>query len=278
MSNFLSISLQPGYGHGTLALSWNVLPQHSAGTVFIFRSFTGTAPWDVIDDIGVPASVGYFVDHIDALKESKHKEVFYRLSLEVPRASGEPEIINSPILQPLADLTPRERKTAVNILFSELRMMCSGNGMPAFIFAPLRRGIPAAGFDFQTKQMGGTGMRPGKESYGEAFVGGFGPPTVTRFIKLGTLGLNYARTADGYTQEGQSCMARMLAFPRPQPDYLIVAPKTDERFIVGEQITPLLFAGQLPIGYEVPLVALTRTDPRYQIPVPEMPREMYLRP
>ena len=272
--SFLSVSLQPGYGTRTCAITWNVPAELQRGTVFIYRSMTGLGPWTIVNDKkhGTPASVGYFVDRVDAFIESTLMTMHYRLLLEV-----EKEKFDSPIVNLRTHLTPREYGIVKDIMFLELKNMRSGNGVPAFIFAPLRRGIPAPGFDFETNQMQGTGMTvPGQESYGEAFVGGYGPPAITWVMKMGAMTTAFTKSPDGNgSQESTEVSARLLAFPRPVSNYMIVLPLMDERYAVGEIIKPFMFKGMLPIGYEVRLNPIPRTDARYKVPVPPMPEEMY---
>ncbi len=265
MNPFVSVVLQPAYGLRQIALTWNILPQYRHGRVYIYRSYTGMAPFDLIDDAGVPAVVGYFVDEISPAIEAKTLIATYRLLLEVPQTHGDPLEFETNALDSAAYLTRREHKIAQDILRTEMRHMRSGNGVPAFLFAPLRSGIPSPGFDFQTNQM----LAHSKDTYGEAFVGGFGPPVSTWLHKISSGAVVFARNAEGgKTDVVAPSRARMLAFPRPQPGYMLVVVPADERYVVGDRIDNLMFKGVIPIGYEVDLNPIPRTDPRYEVPAP----------
>lgn len=279
---FTGVTLQPGYGLGTMAITWNVLPQYEEGEVFIHRSLTGTAPWELLNDEehGVNAKVGYYVDRIARVKESG-QTLYYRLSLEYQRPGGdEVEEFETPVLTPLARLNRREQRAVVDIMRNELTNMRGGNGVPAFLFAPLQQGLPAPGFDYETQQMHGSGMTTlGKESFGEAFVGGFGPPVLTWIAKFGAMVQSFVPAANGGSgHQILPISGRLLAFPRPMPGYMVVISQTDERFVIGpDNIVPFMFKGVLPVGYEVQLLPIPRTDARYKVPVPLISDELFAR-
>jgi hypothetical protein len=107
-------------------------------------------------------------------------------------------------------------------------------------------------------------------------VGGFGAPAVTWVMRMGSMVTGFVKDPDGGgTSDTQQVNGRMLAFPRPMPNYMVVFPRMDERFVIGEVIQPFLFRSILPIGYEVTLNPIQKNDDRYLVPLPEMPPRMY---
>ena len=270
---FNAVSIQPGYGRHTCAITWNVPAAAQRGKVYIYRSISGLPPWQLIRDEGTPASVGYYVDRGEFILNTNLGAIHYRLLLEL--ADGQQ--FDSPIISLNVTITPKEQVIVRDIMMAELRNMRGGNGEPVFIFAPLTHGLPAPGFDFETYQMRSTGMQvPGKESYGEAFVGGFGAPAVTWVMRMGSMTTGFVKDPDGGgTSDTQQVNGRMLAFPRPMPNYMVVFPRMDDRFVIGEVIQPFLFRSILPIGYEVTLSPIQKHDDRYLVPLPEMPPRMY---
>lgn len=272
MFAFTSFTMQPVYGQQLVGLTWGVLPQFDGGEIFVYRSLSGNAPWDLLNEEGIPAALGYWVDNVGALMGRKQLNVHYRLALEVKRV-GATLVFDSEIINTATALPARQQRTISDMMRAEWQNMYESNGVRAWLFAPLLKGIPVPGFDFQTKQMLSTGMQvAGKESYGEAYVGGYGQPMLTWIQLLGGGVQNFQRTQDGMSIEAQPVKGRFLAFPRPLPDYLIVLPAQDDRYVVGRVIEPFLFRGLVPVGYEAALTLLPRTDARYKLPVPPLPR------
>ena len=113
---------------------------------------------------------------------------------------------------------------------------------------------------------------PGKDSYGQRFIGGYNPPTETWLSISSAQPTSFSERPDGMSNEDTSIsMARMLVFPLPKAGDLIIHPPTDNRYGIGDQIKVFRFKGIIPVACEVQLQLLSRNDPRYRVPVPALP-------
>jgi hypothetical protein len=270
MSNaFSQIQIQPAYGKGQTALTWNLNPGFKDGHIFIYRSINGgLPPWDLINEVGIPGAAGYYVDDIRAEKSSSVANLHYRMALQMPDGT----VHDSPVVNPYSRITKKEYGILIDMMWNEIRSLRAGNGVPIYIFAPLLGGVPSAGFDPVTNQMHSTGS----DSFGQAYQGGFGRPALTWMHKFGELDMRQSPSEDGHGNSvGQAANARLLAYPRPAVRFMVVQPISDERYEIGPVIKPLLFRGIVPIGYEVQLLPLPRSHEAYNLPVPPVPDAMF---
>jgi len=274
MRAFASFHVQPSYGNMKSAISWTLQGGEPGDTMLLFRSVTGgNAPWVQIGS--VPARQGFYVDDISVTRENTAQKIYYR-GCVVSRDGTETD---GPVVTFLSALTPHEVKQVIRLLRNELRIMsgtCRGGcaargaGIPVAMFAPLESGTPSANYNAVTRQFAGTTAKQDgvADSYGMPYVGGFGPQLNTwmRFIQ------DAEEKHDGTAEQpgdrqGRVVRARMLAFPRPASDYMVVQPESDDRFIIGAKVDPYAFKGILPFAYEADLVRLERSDARYRLPV-----------
>jgi len=269
---FTTLNVQPSYGTLTCTVSWNVLPQYKGGKVFIYKSYTGIEPWELVDEFGTAANIGYYEDSVAGIADRVAQDIWYRLLLEITLPSGEVKEYDSPIISLFQKLDRRQHFIARQIMRQELEDMRKGNGTLVLMYAPLMQGEPSVLFDAQTRQMIiANGAEPdGHDSYGMPFVGGFAPPVETyiKYTKSGTLKMDRAEDGNGRS-ELQPITARMLAYPKPDHDYLLVEPATDKRYIISDTITGHLFQGVVPVIYDVVLQAIPRRDAKYRVPIPE---------
>jgi hypothetical protein len=70
---------------------------------------------------------------------------------------------------------------------------------------------------------------------------------------------------------------RIPPFPKPEADMLIILPHSDDRYIISEQATPFEFKGVYPVAYEVQAQLLSRSDPRYKLPIPSASKEAFFK-
>jgi hypothetical protein len=268
---FTSLSVQPSYGNLKTAVSWNVLPQYKSGTIFVYKSYTGAAPWELVHEDGVPANIGYYEDDVAGIVDRVAQDIWYRLLLEVPQSNGEVKEFDSPIISLFHKLDRREHFIVRHIMRQELEDMKKGNGIKVLMYAPLMQGKPSVLFDSQTRQMIiANGTEPdGTDSYGMPFIGGFAEPVETyiKFTKIGTIAMDRPEDGNG-RDELQPIQARMLAFPKPDHDYLLIEPTTDRRYIISDTINGHLFKGIAPVIYDVTLQAIPRRDAKYRVPIP----------
>src|SRR5690606_16464819 len=108
------------------------------------------------------------------------------------------------------------------------------------------------------------------------YVGGFFPPLLTwmRIISIRKDTLKDQPQGLG-TEETDVTRVRLLGFPKPLREHMIVDPATDRRYLVMDEITPFLYRGIYPIAYEVDLQFLHHSDPRYKLPMPEVDMRNY---
>lgn len=271
---FLSFTVQPSYGQLKAGITWNVRHTAPSDAMLLFRSINGgNPPWTRITSAtGVPVSSGYFVDDISVTRENTAQKIFYR-GCVLAQGGGQTD---GPVVSFCSWLAPNEVRHVERMLRNEMRIMhtnrrgrISGGGILAAMFAPLEHGTPNPDYDSSTKQFVGQGGLPGaNDSYGMPFIGGFGPQMMTwvRFVK------DAEETHEGTDdqpgdRQGRVIRARLLAFPRPSSNYMIVQPATDDRFIIGSKVDTFYYKGILPFAYEAEIVRLERSDPRYRLPV-----------
>jgi len=272
MNAFLNIQLQPAYGAGQVGVTWKLNSKFEHGVVFVYRSVNGgLPPWDLrnTNAEGIPGSVGYFVDLAGDMRQSTFSMPHYRLAVQLPDGT----IYDSPVINPLGKLTKKELNILTNIMWQEYRFLRSGNGVPVFVFAPKLTGIPTAGFDVVSDQLNSKG----DDSEGRPFISGYTTPALTWMHRIfSPQTIQQGLKVDGFDNAAsQVIKARMLAFPRPAPGYMIAQPDTDERYEINQIIAPLMFKGVAPIGYEVDLLPISRSSAEYELPLPAVPAEMY---
>jgi hypothetical protein len=247
------------------------LQQDALGGVFIYRSLTGSGGWEILNEASpVDARIGSFTDTTYRQK-SYNETVHYRALLQTPDG----KLIPSEPVGVLEDLTRMEKSGIALMIQEEYRVMRQ-QGVPVLLYFPLYTGVTAPGYDPHSKQAAvfeAAPADPALDNYGQPFVGGFQTPLRTRIIldgiNPGLTAKDPARKISGPVKRS----ARMMAFPRPRADCLIVMPRTDERFIIGDSVMPLSFKGVYPVAYKTELEALPKSDARYRVPVPKLTPE-----
>lgn len=263
MSNpFLSITVQPAYGRAEALLTWRLAQEYETGDVYVFKSYTGIAPWTLLNDKPVRKAT-VFRDS-EVYVQDKSQSPFYRLLLE-----HEGQRYGSNVIGLYDKLSLREYAGVRKMMAAELRRMRGGNGVAVWHYIPLTDGDPNPAFDLSTQQQLGMECAfSAEQSYGLPFKGGYGPPVWTYIEKGQVLKIVKERDDGTGSEELVETPARMLAFPQPSRGHLLVHPALDERWVVGEEVTPYAFKGLVPVAYGVKLHLLRRTDPRYRVPTP----------
>jgi hypothetical protein len=267
-TDFSSISVQPTYGRSAALITWTVSSSRVAGQVYVYRSPTGVSEWSLLNLAApVPVQNGCYVDDAFAPTD-RNAAPHYRLVLLTPEGEKRPSVPIGVFEQ----LTRQEKVGVWRILAQEYGRM-RHNGVPIFFFYPLYQGKPAPNFDPTTGQKMGVdlcrGLSPEEDSYGMPFIGGFQDPIQSRMEILNTGGIDLGVPPEGKSDVVQKTV-RLLAWPRPRQDCMIVQPTTDDRYVLGERAEAFAFRGIYPIAYHVPLVLLPRNDPRYRVPVPSL--------
>lgn len=273
MNPFVNLNAQPSYGSKEVLLSWRVLPGYTDGLFFVYRSMTGTSPWELLNDTteegGVVAIYGtYFVDE-EFIVENRVVDTHYRLLLRMPNG----EEFESPVVSMFGQLTRKEWGGACKMMLEERQRMCTGNGVPVYQYIPLAAGELNPNFDPDTGQ-DVTAECPDTntedDSYGLKYKGGYGPAINTwiEFMDVGPIIMQDRDDGQGH-QDPITIKARMLAHPKPSRGQLIIHPPSDNRYVVGDTIKGWYFKGIVAIAYDMNLHLLRRSDARYRVPLPK---------
>jgi hypothetical protein len=266
MQPFVDIAIRPAYGKHKAVVTWKVQERFRLGDFYIYKSETGNHDWELVSG-EAPLKGTEWSD------PKANSSAFYRLLLEF-----EGESYDSPVVGMYDKLTKAEYRAVRKIMNIEYENMTRGRqGLRMLLFTPLTSGVLAPDVDPQTGQRYGTGVPedPALDSYGERFVGGFAPPTIT-YVKLSTMAqLTVADAPDkSTTTYERAYTTRMLAYPLPQRGDLLVHPETDKRYIIGEQTQAYYFRGVIPTAFDIPISELYHSDPRYRVPIPILEPEL----
>lgn len=268
MSAFIDISIFPSYGKTAAVLMWNLHPDYSTYSVFVYRSSNGTHDWVLLND-GAPVVGGSMYRDGTLPRTEFHRNYQYRLLL----VKGDEHIPSAPVGFH-EKLKRSEYAAARTFLLREYLRMRAGNGVRVFHYSPISNGTPLPGFDAETDQHIGFDCPPeeGQDGPGGTnYVGGYGKPWQT-WVELQNIGPMITQASEDGTgmESSQKVKTRFLAYPRPSRNDLIINPITDERYIVMGEITPYFFKGVCPLAYEADITKLARDDPRFKIIVPAL--------
>lgn len=276
MNPFNNIRIFPQHGATTARITWEVAPGFTAGEVYAAFSFTGVkGSWIPVNSAPIPSSLGQ-IDDYELRLDGGHHIGYYRLLLR--NVDGD---FRSDATAILGDLTSKEYGIARSIIRREFLEMRATNGYPVWYCIPRDFGTPASNIDPDTHSAHGSecgDLSPEEASYGLPFKGGFFPPILTwmrpMVIDRGTIKDGDDETSPKAKDE---TTARLLAFPRPQRQHMIVDPATDRRYVVMDEVKPFMLRGIIPIAYEVTLDFILQNDPRYKFPVPDIDMREYRR-
>lgn len=276
MNAFRNIRIYPSHGTRSALVTWEVDEAAGHGDVYAAFSATGTkGTWRPVNpNDPVPSAIGMLQDK-NLVMDGGTKDGFYRLLL-IDAAGG--EHFSAPI-QILGDLTVREHGIVRAALHQEYTQMRVTNGFPIWHCIPRAHGTPAATVDPDTgAQGGGECATPEDEkSYGMAFQGGFYPPVLSWMRVLKHSEALQDDPEDLSPNEIHSTAVRMMAFPRPARNHMIVNPSTDERYLVSDEVKPMRFRGIIAIAYLATLEFLGQSDERYGFPCPPVDIRAYRR-
>lgn len=273
MSNalpFISTSVQPAYQHGQCTVAWRRTVQYQDHGVLVYRSLNGIDDWQLLNLDEEPITVGeQFLDTTLPL-DTKLDRVHYRLVLEDPK-TGDLLVDQAETLAFFEHLSRADYKASRRMMVAEVQRLRTGAAVPAFLVMPRRAGVPP-GIDPKTLLVADNCTF--EASGGSGF--GFGVAAQT-WVQMMALSFVQQDAKDGTTTvEVVETPARLPGFPQPVRGMLVVLPLTDDRFVVGESITPFAYRGVVPIAYQVMLSRLGRQDPRYRVPIPRLDRQLAL--
>ena len=249
-------------------VTWKVVDGFD-GEFFVYRSYFNNNDWVLMTPSPIRGRSSWSDTTLDY--DNQFTQPYYRIAL---RHKG--VIYDSPVIRASDKLTPAEFRHVRRMMNVEQKGMDKGrNGIRVLLYAPLLEGTPASGVDPDTGQQFNLGNTdPAKDCFGQQFVGGFSPPVITwvKFSAMGALQIQDMKEGES-TDVNRDITARMLAYPEMTRGDLIVHPETDNRYAVGGTIEGFFFRGTIPVAYNVKLQLLQRSDPRYRVPVPQIPED-----
>lgn len=261
-SPFIDVTVQPSYGHHKVIVQWVVATGYKDAKFYVFRSFNnGGGGWKAVSTAAI---AGASFEDDEFYPDNRLMKTFYKVILVKGNDKFE-----SPIVSAFDRMTRAEYGAARQIINYEYLRMSRGNGVRVFHYLPLVEGDINPDYDAETGQKL-MATCPDDDSYGLKYKGGYGPPLQTwvEFYQIaeslsimpGDLGMD----------DSVEVKARMMAFPKPLRNHLIVHPTTDNRYVVGDELAGAYFKGFVAVSYDVKLTLLTRDDPRYRVPVPTL--------
>ncbi len=259
---FVSVSVQPSYQHGSCVVAWKRSLEFEQHGVLVYRSLDGISNWQLLNQHDEPLVLQeQFLDETLPVN-TKLDRVHYRLVLEDMTTGA---LTTGETLAFFERMSLQDYRTARRFMVAELQRLRTGAGVPAFLVMPRRQGV-GAGVDAVTSQV--IDSCTYNASGGDA--AGFGTPLQTWVQLLGSTQVQQSAQDGTGTIELVETPARLPGFPQPIRGTLVVLPLTDDRYVVGDTVTPYAFRGLVPIAYQVTLARLGRQDPRYRVRIPRL--------
>lgn len=273
---FTQMMVQPSYGRHRCLVRWKIRPGLEKADFFVYKSKDGTpGSWELLNEAPVRGAMSYEDDLMIA--GQKLVSFYYRVLAEFDGKE-----YDSPIVGTFEKLPVDEYKGAHRLIQLEYMRMSTGrNGVQVLHYKPKTLGTPCPSMDPDTKQLfenNDPNQDPALDCYGQRFIGGYNPPVQT-WMEFQNVGPMTASDSDNLPAEARDVKVRMLAFPEPGPEDLIIHPATDNRYLVDNITQGFYFRGLTAIAYETSLKLLHRKDPRYRVPVSALgpdPRQIKL--
>ena len=256
-----SFTATPSYGQGSALLTWTLDPSCQDVEVHVCRSDTGLPPWTDLSLDDSPVGSGQYLDRQLPQSGSKISTIHYQLVLR--RGS---DIAVSASLAFYEPTSFRDFGMLRRSLWEEAMQARHKGGVLMLHYVPLRRGERNPNFDEASGQQL---CCTDAQGFGQPFLGGFTKPVGT-WVRLGREVRKQSTDETGNNIEVIELDARLLAFPRPEREHLLVQPDTDERYVIGEVTASYKYRGRWPIAYATSLLPLRkRGDARYLVPIPD---------
>ena len=259
---FINVTVQPSYGHQKALIHWTVTNYYKDAKFYVFRSLNnGGGNWK---SVTTQAISGESCEDTEFYANNRLMQTFYRVVLV-----KDGKEFQSPVISAFDRMTRSEYGAAKQIIHYEYMRMSKGNGVRILHYLPLVEGEINPDYDAETGQKL-MATCPNDDSYGLMYKGGFGPPLQTwaEFLQINeSLSIS---PGDQGMDDKVEVIARLMSFPKPLRNHLIVHPVTDNRYVVGDEIKGSYFKGFVAVSYDVKLTLLDRGDPRYRVPVPAL--------
>lgn len=265
MSNvlpFVSVAVQPSYQHGSCVVSWKRAADFKAHGVLVYRSLDGISDWQLLNQDDEPLVIQEQILDETLPTDTKLDRVHYRLVLE-DMVSGDLTVGDT--LAFFENMNQQDYRAARRFMVAEMQRLRTGAGVPAFLVMPRRQGA-IAGADALTSLV----LDSCAYNAAGGNAAGFGTPLQTWVQLMGATQIQQSAQDGTGTIELVETGARLPGFPQPIRGTLVVLPLTDDRYVVGETVTPYAYRGLVPIAYQVTLARLTRQDPRYRVRIPKL--------
>lgn len=270
MNPFVNLSVQPSYSKKEVLVSWNLIQGYEQGLLFLYRSFTGTAPWELLNAVeGEEVISLHGSSYLDQsfFVQNRLTETHYRMLLQMPDGTE----YESPVVSMFGRLTRRQWSAVAKILSREHLRLRVADGIEMWHYIPLKAGEVSSQYDPDTDQQATIPCKDDEETgYGMKYIGGFAPPVKT-FVALAAIAPFTAEDNEagmGTDDAVVITQARMMAHPKPGPGHMLVHPESDNRYVVRPQIQGYYFKGIVAVAYDASLQLLRRSDPRYAVPLP----------
>lgn len=265
---FTSLRVTVTHGLRAAKVQWRT---SVAGDVYVAFSYWGVnGSWQQRNQVGIPHDQNEFVDN-ELVIDSGLAAGYYRLLL----VGGDGSEHFSEIVGLYGDLSQKEYGIARKIIKLEYEAMRRRNGYPVWHCIPRDMGTRASNVD----DVMGVAVGPpceGNEDFGTGFVGGYFTPVLT-WISPMAVNKGPTKTEDEQVHETAEIKVRMLPFPRPEEDHLIIDPATDMRYLVSDDSQVFRFRDIVPIAYNATFRFLPQKDIRYQFQPPALDTKEYRR-
>ena len=275
MSLFTNIRITPTHGFRAATISWDLPASEAAGLVRVAFSLTGLkGSWKTRNPITpVAAATGFYTD-TDLVINTGADVGYYRLLLTRDNVDTLSESVGI-----FHDLDRREYGIIHRIIQRDFTEMRAASGFPVYHCIPRDNGTLVARVDPDTGQQRGIecpDIDPSAASFDLPFLGGFYPPVLTWMraisIRKDTITDDANNTS---STEVDVTKVRLLPWPQPLRNHMFVDPATDRRWLVSDEVTPFMYRGIYPVGFEAELHFLPQSDSRYRFVVPPVDLRAY---
>jgi hypothetical protein len=275
MSIFTNIRIVPTHGFRAATISWELPASEANGQVYVAYSATGASgSWEVRNpDNPVAAATGFYTDQ-QLVINSGAEVGYYQLLLTRNGTDTFSEKVGI-----FHDLDRKEYGVIHRIVQREFLEMRAASGFPVYHCIPRTTGVVSPQVDPDTGVVSGMEcptVAPDNATFNMPYVGGFYPPVLTWMrtisIQKDTFDENPNNTSSAQIDVTK---VKLLPWPKPLRNHMFVDPATDRRWIVRGNVTPFMYRGIYPIGFEVDLYFLPQSDPRYRFEVPPVDLREY---
>lgn len=250
---FVEIFIQPSYGLNKCWIVSKLMIGFESAEIYAARSPTGLpGSWEDINED--PYVAGAIIEDDLQYFHSDFTPTHYRLVAVLEGVS-----YISPVAATYGRLNHKEFVQLRHMLKMELRRMTHEGGMEMLHITPRRSGpVTSGNFDPNTLQLVNTKI---EGDNGISLDGNIAPygyyPAVKTWVQK--------TSASARVDNVEKLKLRLLPFPQPLANDILVHRPTDQRFVVTAPVSAFLHKGFAPLAFETDAELLPRTDPRYRL-------------